>query len=174
MAIHPNLWALAEEAVEEYLTTVRWCLDYRKEDGGCLGYPAALLMLCIVNALGTYLRNEQVTIEGTRQRITEGEPFRVLNHDVFNQNMTNDQIKIIEHTYRNLLSHNAMLAPNSWLVPGTADRAFVFGNDNAIIDVQKLQELVSRAWTKLDKTKIKNAVEKGYIPIPKPRVSQGN
>jgi hypothetical protein len=56
MAEHRYSWELAEEAIEEYLAATRDCLGHAKPDGGVLGYPAALLLLCIVNALGTYLR----------------------------------------------------------------------------------------------------------------------
>ncbi|MGA8313444.1 MAG: hypothetical protein WB755_25700 [Terriglobales bacterium] len=74
MSVQPNPWSLAEEAIREYLLASRICVEHRTQDGGILGYPAALLLLCIVNALGIYLRGEEVVIEGKKQQITRGSP----------------------------------------------------------------------------------------------------
>src|SRR5712692_1182262 len=157
MAIHTNLWTLAEEAIDEYILTAQHCLEYRKSDGGCLGYPSALLLLCVVNAIGTYLRNEPVLINGRRQLITRGEPFRVLNHEILKQTLTQGQIKTVEKAYRNLLAHNAMLAPDSWLLPGKGSTVFVFQNGRVGIYVVSLFEMVLHAWGAFDKSKIKQA-----------------
>jgi hypothetical protein len=70
---------LAIEAIDEYLLVARHCVEQQKPQSGIFGYPAALLLLCIVNALGTYLRNEEVVINGKKQRIITGELFRVFN-----------------------------------------------------------------------------------------------
>ncbi len=166
MAIHDNLSSLAQEAIEEYLTTTEFCLGHKKQDGGCLGYPSALLMLCLINAFGCFLRNESVVIDSRTQRITKGEPFRVLNHQLFNCGLSNEQIKAVEHRYRNLLSHNAMLAPNSWLVPGSGQRALSFSDKTVVIDVHKLYNLVKTAWQQLDKAKIQHVLQMGYIRVP--------
>jgi len=163
MAIHKDLWTLAEEAIHEYILTAQCCLGYRKPDNGCLGYPAALLLLCVVNALGTYMRNEPVRIDGKEQLITGGEPFRVLDHALFGQTLSHKQIKIIEKAYRNLLAHNAMLAPNAWLLPGKGDPIFVFNGESVNVYIVSLFEMVNQSWQNLDKSKIRKAVEKGYI-----------
>jgi hypothetical protein len=165
MAIHEFPADLAQEAIEEYLMVIRYCLNYKKKDGGCLGYPAALLSLCIVNALGTYLRGEAVGISGNPTTITKGEPFRVFNHKLFGLNLTNEQIKVIEHRYRNLLAHNAMLGAGSWLLPGTGPSStpFVFKQGQVAIFVESLFDLVVNGWNGLDKTKIAAAIQKGFI-----------
>jgi hypothetical protein len=163
MALHNNLWQLAKEAIDEYLVTSQLCLKYQKADGGCLGYPATLLLLSAVNALGTYLRNESVLISGKQQRITRGEPFRVFNHPLFGQSLTHQQIKIVEHSYRNLLSHNAMLSPQHFLVPGPGGPPFTFENGRVAIYVDSFYEMVNRAWQHFDKDRIKFAVDSGYV-----------
>lgn len=160
MSEHLNPWSLAEEAIEEYLTASRSCLDYKKQDSGCLGYPSVLLLLCIVNALGTYLRNEDVIIEGKKQQITRGKPFRVLNHPLFKQDLTDAQIGRIEEASRNRLAHNALIDPGVVLTPVTTGFAFKFtDNDDVWISVPVLHAVVADAWTHFDKSKIKYAIE---------------
>src|SRR5262249_4603134 len=154
----------AKEVIDEYLLTARQCLDHRKEDGGCLGYPATLLLLSVVNALGTYLRQDLVLISGKQQKITPGEPFRALNHPLFDQRLTLQQIKTVEHSYRNLLSHNAMMSQDHFLIPGKGGPPFAFQNGQVRISVESCYEMVSRAWNGFDKDRIKLAVDKGYIP----------
>jgi len=159
MAIHPNLWELSKEAIEEYLLTIKGCLNHRKSDGGCLGYPATLLMLCLVGVFGSFLQNDEVIIDGKNQRVTKGEPFRVLNHSIFGLSLTNSEIKTIEKSYRNRLAHNAMIDTSSWLIPGSGPAPFVFKDGQVGILVFKLHELLETAWQKFDKKRIKNFVE---------------
>jgi hypothetical protein len=164
MAIHPNLWELSQEAIEEYLLTIKQCLNHRKSDGGRLGYPAALLMLCLIDAFGTFLRGDEVVIDGKKQRITQGEPFRVLNHALFALELTTAQIKKIEKSYRNRLAHNAMIDTGSWLIPDSGPAPFIFEDDQVGILVFTLHKLLEEAWQKFDKSRIKSFVERlpGY------------
>jgi hypothetical protein len=160
MAIHKHLSTLAVEAIDEYLHIARQCAEQLKAGGGIFGYPAALLLLCVVNALGTYLRNEEVVIDGKKQRITEGEPFRVLNHSILNQNLTMTQIKKIERAYRNQLAHAALLEPGAWLTPQATSSPFMFSGDEVAISVPTLRQVVESAWNRFDRDKIKQAVDK--------------
>ncbi len=160
MSEHVNPWALAEEAIEEYLTASKSCLEHKKQDGGCLGYPAVLLLLCIVDALGTYLRNEEVIIAGRKQQITHGTPFRVLNHPLFTQDLTQAQIDRIAEASRNRLAHNALIDVGVVLTPVETASAFNFSNNNDVcISVPTLYAVVADAWSHFDKTKIKYAIE---------------
>src|SRR5947209_2420992 len=121
MAIHEHLSTMAIEAIDEYFEVARYCVEQQKPQGGIFGYPATLLLLCVVNALGTYLRKERVVIEGKEQPITQGEPFRVFNHSILNLNLTMEQIKKIEKAYRNQLAHAALIEPGAWLTPAPQD-----------------------------------------------------
>ncbi len=159
MAVHGNPWSLAEEAIAEYLAASKICVEHEKEDGGMLGYPAVLLLLCIVNALGTYLQKEEVMIEGKKQPITSGEPFHVLNHTLLNQNLTRAQIKTIEAAFRNPLAHNALIHIGSGLTPAKLGSPFKFSNDEVWISVPVLHNVAADAWEHFDKNKIKYAVE---------------
>jgi hypothetical protein len=160
MAVHQDLWTLAEEAIDEYLIAADKCVKFHKPDGGCLGVPAALLLLCVVNALGTYLRDEIVNIGGKVQPITKREPFRVLNHPLLGQNLSTAQIKRVEHAYRNALAHEALMWPGHWLTPAPAIPPFGFQGEQISISVPSLYAAVERAWRNFDKSKIKGSIEK--------------
>jgi hypothetical protein len=146
MAIHDEPAALSVEVIEEYLVTVGLCLQHRKPDGGCLGYPATLLLFCVVDALGGFLALDK------GNDIPKGEPFRVLNHPCFGLTLTTDQIKRLEWWYRNGLAHNAALPPGTCLT-GEQGEPFEFaGNGDPVkIRVFPFHQLVEGAWTAFDK-----------------------
>jgi len=154
MALHGNMASMAREAIEEYLQTSQICLDFRKSDGGCLGYPSTLLLLCIINAFGTYLAGETVEIEGKSQNITKHEPFRVLNHRLFNLGLTHRQIKLIEKSYRNRLTHNAIIERGSVIVPAGGEPPFIFYKGLIVIQLGSLHRNVSQAWARFPKGRI--------------------
>jgi hypothetical protein len=163
MAIHTDPSTLAEEAIDEYLAAAKACVDSRKPDGGILGYPATLLLFCVVNALGNVLRNVDVTIEGKKQRITRGEPFRVLNHSILKQSLTHEQIKRIEHAYRNPLIHSALLLPQVGLTPDPSAPAIDFAGGEVWVSVPRLWELVTAAWKEFDRSKISEAIKTFHL-----------
>ena len=150
MAIHPDLWSLAQDTVEEYLTASKLCLRATKRGGGILGCPAALLLFCIINALGTYLVGDEISLDGKKQKITRGEPFRVLNHPTFGLSLTNRQIKDLEHWYRNRLAHNAIIESNVSLLAQRDGQPFLFSKDSVEADVPGLHRLVEAAWNRFD------------------------
>jgi len=147
MALHQTLSTMAVEAVDEYIKAARLSLDFRKQDGGCLGYPSTLLLFCVVNALGSYLKGAEVAIDGRRQKITSGEPFRVLNHECFGLTLKSEEIKKLEKSYRNRLAHNAVIDFGSFLLPNGDGPAFVFESDLLGINVFSFHRLVTEAWS---------------------------
>jgi hypothetical protein len=112
-----------------------------------MGYPATLLLFCVVDALGGYLSLNK------KNGILTGEPFGVLNHRCFGLTLTTDQIKRLEWWYRNVLVHNAALPPGTCLT-GEQGEPFEFaGNGDPVkIRVVPFHRLVERAWTAFDKT----------------------
>jgi hypothetical protein len=48
MAIHDGLPGVFKEAVEDYLTAAKLCIEYKKDDSGMPGYSAALILFCLV------------------------------------------------------------------------------------------------------------------------------
>lgn len=74
MAIHPDLTSLIRESLPEYLHVAEYCVQFRKDAswghgrvGGCLGYPAAVMMFSIVDTVGSYYRGRTdlpITVDG--------------------------------------------------------------------------------------------------------------
>ena len=108
MAQHSSLEEMATAAIDEYFQAVAYCLSFRTADGGCLGFPAALLLFCITDALGNWLRTDKVMIDGRSQKIGNC-PFRVFNHECFGLQLTGKEISFLEKYYRNRLAHNALI-----------------------------------------------------------------
>ncbi len=139
MAIHPNANSITVEVIEEYLDIAKLCIATKKYDGGIYGYPATLLLFCVINALGESL-------------CRGNEPFQVLMQPPFNSNLSRDQIKKLEKWYRNLLAHNGMIAPGVCLSPDENGDAFVFvANEPMQIRVKSLYTLVRAAWDQVNK-----------------------
>jgi len=142
MAIHPDANSLTAEVIEEYLNIANLCIATKKQDGGIYGYPATLLLFCVINALGYSL-------------IAGNEPFRVLKEVPFNCTLDNRQVKQLEQWYRNLLAHNGMIAPGTCLSPEDGGAPFTFSSDEpVIIRVKSLYSLVRDAWEQMDKDKL--------------------
>jgi len=144
MAIHPNPNTLTMEAVEEYLTIAECCVAAKKGDGGMYGYPAALLLFCVVNVIGDSL-------------LAGNEPFRVLKQPHFDCELTDLQTTQLEKWYRNLLAHNGMIAPGTCLSPQAEGDPFDFSENGepVLIRVKPFCRLVRTAWDRFDKKRIK-------------------
>lgn len=105
MAQHDSIPSLLRESVTEYLVVADFCINYRKDSnvwgyGGCFGYPAALLLLSITDAIGTYV------LDGTVKN-----HFNILNHkDYYNLNLSTKDLELIYTDHRCLLAHNAALS----------------------------------------------------------------
>jgi len=150
MAVHSDLAGLSIEALEEYLLTAKLCLKYRKPDGGCLGYSAVLLLFCVVDALGGYLRDDKT------RKTPKHEPFRVLRHPCFGLTDLSDvQVKRLESWYRNGLAHNAVIPPGTCLSEENGDPfEFASNGDPVKIRVSSFYQLVAEAWKRFDKALI--------------------
>lgn len=113
MATHSSLSALLKESIPEYLAIAEYCIYSRKDaeefgNSGCYGYPAALLLLTIVDTIGSYV------LDGNTEN-----HFRILKHkDYYNLNLTKDELNIVYMKHRCLLAHNAALSYNSGLSIG--------------------------------------------------------
>jgi hypothetical protein len=149
MASHIEAAGVSIEAIDEYLRASELCLNFRKSDGGCLGYPATLLLFCVVDAIGGYLAVEK------HNGVPKGETFFVLNHTSFGLNLKTIQIKRLEWWFRNGLVHNAVL-PAGTCLSGEDGDAFDFAvnGDPIKIRVFPFCRLVCGAWKQFDKTLI--------------------
>jgi hypothetical protein len=157
VAIHPSVSSLTVEAIEEYLDVAKYCVDNKKPDGGIYGYPAVLLLFCIVNAIGRSLNHGKA-------------PFRILKTEPFSCRLSDPQIKQLEEWYRNPLVHNGMIAPGACLSPEESGDAFtITSGEPVLIRVKPLYDLVRAAWDHLDKSKMNSrwrAQKKHYVVSP--------
>ncbi|MGB8032130.1 MAG: hypothetical protein WCF30_20970 [Terracidiphilus sp.] len=152
MSIHLNLNSLTIEAIEEYLAIAKYSVEKRKDDGGIYGWPATLLLFCVIDAIGNGQR-------------TGKEPFRILKEAPFNCRLNDVQIKTLETWYRNPLAHEGIIAPGVCLSPEETGDAFaVVGDEPVQIRVKPFYNLVRAAWDQLDKSKLKRNWEPRRMP----------
>lgn len=132
MAIHQNTVDLSVEAIDEFIALASLGLEVQKPDGGCLGYPSTLLLFCVIDALNNHLNFERYA-------------FLVLNDPIFGLALTVDQRELLAVWYRNMLAHNAMIAPGVALTLEEGE-PFEWANNEPIkIRVKPLFKLVEAA-----------------------------
>ena len=74
-----------------------------------------MLLLSIVDSIGSYIENGKGNID---------KRFKVLNNDVYyGLNLTDQELQKIRRYYRDLLSHNTVIAPTVGLSIGSAEDA---------------------------------------------------
>lgn len=67
MAIRPDTASMLMESLPEYLFVAERCVRYQKDAswgpphqvGGRLGYPAAVMLFCIVDTIGSFHRRDR-------------------------------------------------------------------------------------------------------------------
>jgi len=130
MAIHPNTASMLKESVIEMLFTAKYCIKYRKgsnwgsnQTGGCLGYPAAIILFSIADTIGSFCEGNKsfkIKIDGKDKVINSNnfEHFYILNSKYYNQNLDEIAIKKIYQNFRSLLVHNLSLPPEHFLTIG--------------------------------------------------------
>jgi hypothetical protein len=104
---------MLQESLPEMLAIARYSVMARKPNvGGCYGFPAAILLLCVADAIGSYTYDTS-NIE---------KHFDILNDpDFYGLGLKKPMIKAVYNKYRNLLTHNVALAPNASLAIGASD-----------------------------------------------------
>jgi len=137
MAVHKDLQSLNVEAIEEYLEVAEYCVTTTKAYGGIYGFPAVLLLFCIIDALTVNSGGREHTL----QKITSVIP------------MTGNQLKSLREWYRNLLAHQAVIAPGTML--STADGPpieFDSNGEPTHIRVIPFHHAVTELWQSFDKS----------------------
>jgi hypothetical protein len=119
--------------LSEYLTAARLCLDYVKDEtwpgSGSLGFPAALLLFSVTDAIGSYLRGSEETflVDGARKPIKRNDfqHFFVLNgENYYQQTLSHSEIKYLYDKYRSFLVHHAIFAPEGFLAMSASPDLF--------------------------------------------------
>lgn len=110
MARHNSIESMLHESLPEMVEIARYSISARKPDvGGCYGFPAATLLLCVVDAIGSYVYDDSKVERH----------FDILIHpDFYGLELQKPLIASIYKKYRNLLTHNAALARNAGLAIG--------------------------------------------------------
>lgn len=139
--LQENQWIAA---IEEHLAAVRWCLDRSQHGGRIKGYSAALLLFCIIDAMGNGLllpKKKQGRPLYTRLDV-------LLHHPFDPKELKLDETKVNNLTswYRNKLSHTGAMALNAFVDVGEGD-AFNFDeNGTPRVLVEPLYDVVKVAW----------------------------
>jgi hypothetical protein len=148
MAIHPDTASMLQESLREYLCVAKWCVQYQKDaswgtgqTGGRLGYPAAVMMFCIADTIGSFHRADasfRAAVDGKAVTIRQQgfHHFYVLNSDYYQQSLSGETIKRLYANFRDLLVHNAALAPEHILISlPTVPDAFPMVNDRQLVNI---------------------------------------
>ena len=145
MSTHQNLGSLFEEVVEEYLAIAKMSIDGRKADNGFYGYPATLLLFCIVDSIGQNLVREE------KNKIPHNDVnFYMLNHKIFGLNLSKDQLEILGNFYRHKLAHNAIIAKGAFLSPKENDTPFAFAEHGQLRTISEPRSDERRLYDERD------------------------
>jgi len=146
MALHGDLHGVFKEAVEDYLTTAKWCIEYQKADLGMLGYPAALILFCLVDAMGENLKREE------KHKLRYQREFRMFCHPALGLKLSDNQIEKLAEWYRHKLAHLALLAPNSLLRAEENSEPFSFSEESGeptAVFLRPFYRVIKCAWEAL-------------------------
>jgi len=121
-----------------------------KPTGGVYGYPAVLLLCCVVDALSNYAGHPQNSL---------GELQSILS-------VTSKQVKDFKNWYRNLLAHQAIIMPGTQLSPESIGGVIEFGStgEPTIIRVIPFYQAVKTWWNGFDKASIKPKFQQEQAP----------
>jgi hypothetical protein len=132
-------------AIEEHLDTVSWCLDRSQHRGPIKGYTAALLLFCIIDAMGNGLLTWQAG-KHTRLDVLLGPPF-----DPAKLKLDSPKVENLTQWYRNKLTHTGAMALNATLDDQEGDPFTFDENGSPRILVPPLYRVVKAAWENRNK-----------------------
>jgi len=108
MALHLSKSEMQKEALKELIEVAEYCINFDKSSDprwngytGCYGYPSALILLSIVDNIGSIIKG------GGNDTKTH---FQILNDpSYYNLSLSNDQVETLRNGYRNKLTHNSYM-----------------------------------------------------------------
>jgi len=150
MATDDSLQSMSIEAIEEYLVIAEYCVTTPKASGGVYGYPAVLLLCCVVDALSNYAGHPENSL---------GELQSILS-------LTPKQAKDFKHWYRNLPAHQAIIMPGTQLWPDPDGSVIEFGSQGepTVIRVGPFCRAVREWWNRFDKGSVKPKFHEAQAP----------
>ena len=166
MAPPQTIKELGIAIIEDFLVATKMCVETRKVDGGILGYPATLLALSILDAIGHGLK---VGSGHTRLAVLRHSPFKELLAKSGHE-LSCGHVKNLTQWYRHMLAHSGLIAPGVALTPETDGAPFGFsGEELTLIRVPVFYQLVRDAWDELKDTftpRFLPGQEKGWPKTP--------
>lgn len=141
---------MSVEGIEEYLAVAHHCITTRKANGGIYGFPAVLLLFCIVDALSV----------NTGARLHSLEKIGCVV-----PGLSQRQIKNLRRWYRDLLAHQAVIAPGAVL--SDADGTPIeFNSSGELIHLRVIPfyEAVKGMWESFRQSTINPAVHAQNSP----------
>lgn len=137
MAIHDSLVDMLSESLPEYLAMAEHAINTPKPGGtaaSCYGYPAAVLLFSIADAIGSYCAGNdafKVDVDGRMVRIGSGEQrFYVLNSRYYGLALRGYQFSGLYTKFRGPLTHNAAMVPGVLLEKGDATTPVVYDHSD--------------------------------------------
>lgn len=130
MPIHLSKDSMKFESLIEMIKVAQYCINFDKKPDwgyeGCYGYPAALLLLCIVDGVGAHIKGG-----GDDMKIH----FTVLNdQEWFNFQLSETELETLRKGLRSRLAHQAYMDVNLVLQKGNySDRAVNTTGDGLIV-----------------------------------------
>lgn len=119
MAIHDSSHSMIKESLSEYVQIARYCITTEKQNRGVFGYPGALLLFAIADAIGSFFRGNgsfQMMVDGGQKNIRKAsEHYFIFNSEYYGLSLSGKEIQQLVTNFRNPLSHNSLLAPDSML-----------------------------------------------------------
>lgn len=171
MAIHLNSFELHRAALGETLFSAEQLICYDKKDEkekwnteeGCLGYPAAILLLSYIDSIGNLFHNQ--IVDGVK--ITEEHSYKILNTKYFkNQNINDITIVDFYGCYRNKLIHNHSLPANRYIEPNSESNIWY----EVSKDITKKNDVISKIYLK----PLLNLCKDAFIVIEKEHLDYFN
>jgi hypothetical protein len=134
-----------ETVIEQYLWGARCCVP---ASDAVRGYPATLLLLCVIDAIGNCLLEES----------NDSVRLDVLTSPLFNLRLAHWQVEHLKDWYRNPLVHTGTMTLGVTLDAARQGEPFGFDKAGKVlryIHVPVLLALVEKAWRECDKTRFK-------------------
>jgi hypothetical protein len=133
---------MLNESMLEILLAAHNCIAFDKRrvigwtagSQGCLGYPAAILLFSLVDAIGSYYEGTSITFPDGSTTLIQypSHHFYVLDAAHFDLSLTKDEITSIYSAYRCLLTHNNVLASGHSIDIGSeSDQPFLTNVDES-------------------------------------------
>jgi hypothetical protein len=147
---------ISQDSRDQFIESVNECLDIAqvslslwKSDGtGVFGYPAALLLLCAIDAMGhNFPKNE-------RERLGLPKDLGILAYPGFDFRISRDQIPILYQVYRNQLAHRGRIIKGNFLRGESDGKPFGFAATGKLNEVYVLPfyTKVREFWTTFGKS----------------------